>query len=337
MTARRATIAGLIGLAVAALGWVLDPASFALGWVAALSFWLAWPIGSLALLMIHALTGGRWGEAIAPGLRMGVATLPLLLPALVPLLLLAPMLYPWARPGPVLYNVFYLNVNFAAGRLVVYLVSWFGLGWLVLRPRSPAAVAPAGLMLLAITFTFATIDLTMSLDPKFNSSIYGLIALTGAGLVALSIGILAAAATADEAVLPDLARLLLGTVVLWAYLDFMQLLIVWESDLASDAPWYLGRSTGFWGAAALVVAAGHFLLPFGLLLSRRGQLSRTVLTGVPILLLAMEALRAWWLVLPTMPRGVSWIDAGCMLAFAGCAGGLALRRRDATMAVPRHV
>ncbi len=336
MTARWAAVAGLIGLAVAALGWALDPAAFALGWVAALSFWLAWPAGSLALLMIHALTGGRWGEAIAPGLRLGVATLPLLLPALVPLLLLAPALYPWARPGPLLYNAFYLNPPFAAGRLLVYPVSWFGLGWLVLRPNSLADIAPAGLMLLAVTFTFATIDLTMSLDPKFNSSIYGLIALAGAGLMALSIGILAVAMTVDEVMLPDLGRLLLGTVVLWIYLDFMQLLIIWESDLASDAPWYVVRSTGFWGIAALVVAIGHFLLPFGLLLSRRQRRSRAVLTGVPILLLLMEALRAWWLVLPTVPHGVSWIDAGCMLAFVGCAGGLALRQRDTAM-VTRHV
>ncbi len=51
----------------------------------------------------------------------------------------------------------------------------------MLRSRNLAAVAPAGLILLAVTFTFATIDLTMSLDPRFNSSIYGLIALAGAG------------------------------------------------------------------------------------------------------------------------------------------------------------
>jgi hypothetical protein len=334
MTARRAGIAGLIGLVLCALGWMLDPAAFALGWVAALSFWLAWPIGSMALLMIHALTGGRWGDAIAPGLRAGVVTLPLLLPALVPILLSTGSLYAWARLGAALYNAFYLNLPFAAGRLLIYLVSWFGLFWLVLRPRGLASVAPAGLMLLAVTFTFATIDLTMSLDPKFNSSIYGLIALAGAGLTALSVGILGAAAAAEEAVLPDLSRLLLGTVVLWTYLDFMQLLIVWQSDLASDAPWYVVRSGGLWGAVALAVALGHFLLPFGLLLSR--QRSRTVLMGVSVLLLVMEMLRAWWLVLPASPHGPSWIDAAAVLAFAGCSAFLALRRRDAAM-VTRHV
>ena len=48
----------------------------------------------------------------------------------------------------------------------------------------------------------------------------------------------------------DLGKLLLALVVLWIYLDFMQLLIVWQSDLAAEAPWYLARARGFWGAVA---------------------------------------------------------------------------------------
>ena len=154
--------------------------------------------------------------------------------------------------------------------------------------------------------------------------------------MAFSAAILTSTAGAGPAVLRDLGRLLLGTVVLWTYLDFMQLLIIWESDLASDAPWYIARSTGFWGGVALLVAAGHFLLPFALLLFRRLQGSRGVLLGITTLLLVMEGVRAWWLVLPTWPHGVTWIDVACMLAVTGCAGGLAQRRRG-TALVARHV
>ena len=51
--------------------------------------WLGWPLGSIALILIHALTGGRWGLAIRPQLVAGIATLPLVLPALVPVLFVA--------------------------------------------------------------------------------------------------------------------------------------------------------------------------------------------------------------------------------------------------------
>ena len=62
----RVTVVGVVGLAVAALGWVLDPAAFYGGWLSALTLLAAWPLGSMGILMIHALTGGRWGEVLQP-------------------------------------------------------------------------------------------------------------------------------------------------------------------------------------------------------------------------------------------------------------------------------
>ncbi len=45
----------------------------------------------------------------------------------------------------------------------------------------------------------------------------------------------AADAPGDE----DLGKLMLALLVLWGYFVFMQFLIVWNSDLGSDAPWYV--------------------------------------------------------------------------------------------------
>ena len=59
---------GAIGLALALLGWLLEPTVFPHAWLAALSSWIGWPLGCLALLLVHALTGGRWGDAIRPQL-----------------------------------------------------------------------------------------------------------------------------------------------------------------------------------------------------------------------------------------------------------------------------
>ena len=58
----------------------------------------------------------------------------------------------------------------------------------------------------------------------------------------------------------SLGRLLLGLLVFWAYLDFMQVLIVWESDLAKEAPWYAALERRL-GIVAGVVAAGIFCCP----------------------------------------------------------------------------
>ncbi len=313
---------GLLGLLAAASGWMLGaPARGA--WLAALVFFAGWPLGSMALLLIHALTGGRWGDALRPALLAGLCTLPLLLPAAVLLAVSLPGTYGWAQPFAHPANGFYLNVPFFIVRGWVYLAAWFALAAFILR-GSAARVAGPGLFLLAVTVSFAAIDSTMSLDPRFNSSIYGMMTGSGMVLLALSMGILLAAGTADDGLRADLAKLLLASVVLWIYLDFMQLLIVWQSDLSREAPWYLARSRGAWGAVRIAVVAGHFVLPMVLLISPRLQRSRRVIAGVAGLLVAMEMLRSWWTVLPAFHRFISWVDLACMAGLGGMALGTAL-------------
>ncbi len=324
---------GLIGVAVAT---IIAPTAFPHAWLAALTAWLGWPLGCMGLLLIHALTGGRWGFALRPQLVAGMSTLLLLLPALIPLLVVLPALYPWARPDAAAHldNRFYLNLPFFLGRGVVYLIVWLGLSGLILRALRQdmpdarlARIAPAGLILLAITVTYAAIDATMSLDPHFASSAYGLIAIGEMGLLALSVSLLAAVVGTplDGGTLRSLGKLLLGLLVLWAYLDFMQLLIVWQSDLPNEAPWYIVRSTGGWGIAAALVAGCHFVLPFFALLSPRLQGSPRGIACITALLILSEIVRGWWLVLPASGRDFGPVDVLAMLGLIGIAAALALR------------
>jgi hypothetical protein len=111
-----------------------------------------WPLGSMGLLSIHSITGGRWGIAVRPALALGVTTLPLMLTTAM--LLLQDL------------------------RRILFFAVWLGLGALILRAlrrAEPGVVlyrlAPVGLILLMPAMTFAGIDATMSRDPHFNSSI----------------------------------------------------------------------------------------------------------------------------------------------------------------------
>jgi hypothetical protein len=334
---RSAWIAAAIGLAGCVLCALVAPRDFPHAWVAALVYWIGWPLGSLALILIHALTGGRWGFAIRPQLAAGTATLPLVLPALVPLLLLSHALYPWMRPGAsgLPDNRFYLNAPFFYIRVILYLVVWIGLAVRVLKALRQATpepilyrLAPAGLILMMLTVTFSVIDFTLSMEPRFKSSICGMLAACTDVLLALSIALMAAALgrrPMDREAVHDLGRLLFALLVLWAYLDFMQGLIVWNSNLPDEAGWYAERLVGEWGVIEALIAALHFVLPFLVLVWAPMQRSRAVIGAVAAVLVLIQIPRSWWIVVPAARRDLSVIDAAAMLALLGVAAALALR------------
>ena len=264
---RAAWAVGAAGIVASIIGWIVAPNDFAFAWLAAVTAWIGWPLGCIALVFIHVLTGGQWGLLIRPQLALGIGTLPLLLPAVLPIIPEAHTLYPWLRPEEAahLTNTFYLNATFALVRGIAYLLVWFGCGALALRVlsgRPGKVVAPPALILLGLTASFAAIDATMSLDPHFISSDYGMVAAAQAGLLALSVCVFGASQdiTIAEERLDGVGRLLLGLVILWAYLDFMQILIVWQSDLPDEAGWYIARSTHGWGTVAGLIARNRYLL-----------------------------------------------------------------------------
>jgi hypothetical protein len=326
--------AGIVG---SAIGWALRPAEFPHAWLAALTFWIGWPIGSLALIFVHALTGGRWGYAIRPELATGVATLFLVVPLGIPLLFVLPKLYPWMHPEIAAYldNRFYLNEPFFYARWLFYAVVWLGLAFWVLRAlnRDDSEVilyrlAPPGLILLALSVTFAAIDFTLSMDPHFKSSIYGMLICCESVLLALSVAVLVRARGGREEspqINRDLGRCLFALLVLWAYLDFMQILIIWNSDLPEEAAWYLTRLEGEWLAVAVAIAVCHFLLPFFALIWPQVQRSDATMGAVAALLVLIEAVRTWWLVIPAAGRGLAWVDLAAMAAVLGLAAIVALR------------
>ena len=336
-----AWIAGVIGLAASIAGWLIDPQAFAYALLAALILAIGWPLGSLALIHVHALTGGEWGYAIRRQLAFGIAALAVVLPAIVPIPFLAPLLYPWMHTDNThgLLNLWYLNPAFFYGRGIAYGIIWFAIGGLTLlalRRTDPEPmlyrIAPGCLILLALSVTFAAVDSTLSLEPEFKSSVYGMLMSAEGVLFALSLAVLGVllAGPPDPKPREDLGKLMLALTIFWAYLDFMQILIVWNSDLPKEAAWYLHRISSGWAWIAGLIALLHFFLPFFVLLWPQMQRSRRVLAIMAATLVVAAIPRAWWLVLPSSPQGFNWTDVAAMLAVVGLATG-------ARLSAPRFV
>lgn len=340
MTLARLRIRALgIGVAAAiacAVGAVLQPREFLAAWLAAYVFWLSIPLGALALLLIHDLTGGRWRLTIGPALAAATASMPFFVLAFIPILLRLPLVFPWARPeeAALLPNTFYLNEPFFIGRFALYCIVWNLFAFLSLRFSPLDAdgargamnwISAVGLILLGFSVTFASFDWIMSLEPHWSSTMFGMLTGSSQFIVALAFAILAALQMRTVS-LPgegplgdrfhDLGSILLAVILFWAYTEFMQLLIIWEENLREEIGWYLKRMFGAWGDVMLIIALCQFVIPFLALIWSPVKRSRPALAAICGLLLATGLVHIWWLILPDL-GGFGWLDPIAALAAGG--------------------
>lgn len=336
-----AVLAALVGIAVCAVFAARDVDSL---WRAYLTAFVAWhtvPLGCLALLLTYHVTGGPWGRMLGEALEAGARTLPLIAVLGLPLLVDLDALFPWAHPDYLAHEdvvakkVSYLNPSFFMARTVLYLAVWTALALLITDARTPLAERPrrqafaaVAAMAFALTASFAAIDWVMSLDPKFNSSTFGLVVIAGhlnAGLCFAALSTLAIAraherhAVLAEAPAVGLGGLLQGAILLWAYLVAMEYLVVWSGDLPHNAKWYLVRVQGGWQAVIWIVALGHFVLPFLALLSGRMRQDWRVVASLAALVLAMQLMFLVWQTAPAWENEApsAPLTAGALLAIGG--------------------
>src|SRR6059058_3120242 len=145
--------------------------------------------------------------------------------------------------------------------------------------------------------TFASIDWAMSISPHWASTIYGFLFVAGQLISSMSLMIavivlLARTAPFSQVVqsrhLHDLGKLLLAFVMLWAYFDFSQLLIIWSGNLPEEISFYRTRLYGEWGVVAVIVVVFHFFVPFFLLLSQDLKRRAQILSKIAVWLIVMR-------------------------------------------------
>lgn len=296
-------------------------------------FWTFLSVGATALLMIQHLTGGMWGVVNRRLLEAASRTFPLLALLFVPVALGVGSIYPWARPealaDPILLlKAPYLNVPFFLGRAVFFFAVWAILAaflnrWSLSMDAAGADeglatrlenLSGAGLVILALTTTFASIDWAMSLSPHWFSTIYGFLFMVGGILSAWSFVIVLVAFWGGEKPLDrvatptfvhDMGKFLLAFVMLWAYVNLSQFLIIWSGNLPEEIPWYRTRLAPPWGLMGQALLIFHFAVPFLVLLSRDLKRARRRLGVVAGLVFFMRIVDLSWVVGPELHPSTS--------------------------------
>jgi hypothetical protein len=321
---------GGLSLALCALLGVLgviDARQAAQSYLFSYVYWFSIPLGCMAILMMHHLTGGWWGYPIRRLLEAGTRTCPVMAALFIPILFGIKKLYPWTiwavdKPtDPALhFKSMYLTENFFVVRSVIYFAIWVTLAYFLNKwsyeqdrtgnPRLASvleAFSAPGLILWGIAVTYSSIDWIMSIEPLWFSTIYGMLFMVVEALAAMAFVIFVLRLLADTEPIKnivtgsqfnDLGNLMLAFVMLWAYLSFSQFLIIWAGNLKDEIPWYMARAFGGWGALAVFLMIMHFAVPFLLLLQRGVKRQLHVLSALTGMMVVLTLVDVYWLVVP---------------------------------------
>jgi hypothetical protein len=325
----RSIMVGAVFAVVAALlgfmkGWDL----FLRAWLVGFLFWLGLTAGSLCLLMLQYVSGGNWGRLGRRFWEAAASNIWLIFLCWLPIAVWMHRLYPWAVPHDQAVAMlgeakvkFYLNPMLFWVRGIVYFAGWALLYWRLAvwsKKEEAGETTPEqfvgiqnlsgfGIVFYAAAITFASIDWAMSLDPRWWSTVWGMLFMVGQVLstFCFTIMLLVRLSRVEPLsgifkidYLHDFGKLMFAFVVLWAYLSFSQWLIIWSGNMLSEIRWYLMRLSGGWQYFGPLLIFVHFVFPFALLLSRSLKRDARRLILVALLVIVMRVIDLFWLTAP---------------------------------------
>lgn len=349
-----ALIAGLLGLAVSASGYFVDSVQFFHSYLVAFVFWVSFGLGGLFFTMLHHLVDAEWSTVIRRLSESAMATLPMMALFVIPILFGMHDLYHWSHAEVVAHDeilsgkAVYLNPTFFTVRSIGYFVIWGLLSRFLLRntlkqdeqkkPHNDKAeaitqrfrmISAPGMILFALTISFASFDWMMSVDAHWYSTIFGLYWFSGSFLAILSFMVLFALHLRNRSILRDiitvehyhdLGKLIFGFIVFWAYMGFSQYMLIWYANIPEETIWFAHRWHGSWKWMSLTLLFGHFVLPFLALLTRAAKRHMVVLGITAAWLLVMRWVDIYWLIFPSIYKDgpqFSWMDLTTLIGIGG--------------------
>jgi len=346
----RSLMAAAAGLVLSAILAFIDFDHVARGYLMAYMLVFGLCGGGLCVLMLQYVSGGKWGLILRRPLEAMTNTWPLLVALFIPLLFMGKHLWLWARYPDheavehalhnglltegqahsldwkrIMLSPASVCVQFVV--IFAFMAIWSALlsRWSLQRDEDPARgtqgsfefwriraenLSGIGILIYSGLLTVVAIDLMMSLDITWYSTMYGLIFLVGQGYAVLALGVhsiirlslfepLKTALRKTEQY--DLGKFMLAFVMLNIYLSFAQFLIIWSANSPEEIPWYLHRIGGGWWVITSLNFIFHWVVPFVCLLSRSFKYNNRKMLALTAWMIFARCFDLFWLVEPNFP------------------------------------
>ncbi len=311
------------GLLVLVLGWFYSPLRIWSNLLVVAYYLVTLALGGALFLALTYVTGAGWHVAFRRIPEAMASLVPKTGIAILVVLALRMNQYGWqlhagapegTDAGTYWFKQLWLDPPFWMARAAIYVLLWSVLALSLvafsrrqdrLNPQElPRAIGSMKwsvrlsalfLVVYSITFSLASVDWIMALEPMWFSTMWGVYQFAGmiqATLAAIVIvglllrrpgRLLYGIFRTDH--LHDLGKLLLGFSCFWMYIWFSQFMLIWYTNIPEETSYYIARMHGPWGPVVLVSVLLNWIIPFFVLLPKPCKRSEHVMMKVAVVVL----------------------------------------------------
>jgi hypothetical protein len=273
------------------------------------------------------ITNAGWIAAIRRVPEAMTAVLPVAAVLFFVVLVGSHTIYSWTDTAKMAHDevlsskTWWLNLPFWGSRIAIYFGLWILCSWALVRnsrkqdasgdvvfTQRNRALAAMFLVVLGITFSLASFDWMMSLEPKWYSTIFGLYNISGmiqSGVAAAAVLVILLKRLGPlkrvlrEEHLHDLGKLLFAMSTFWMYLWFCQYMLIWYANIPEETTYLLRRQDGAWALFLMLLLVFNWAVPFISLLPKWSKRREGVVLRVALIVLVGRWMDIAWMTLPT--------------------------------------
>lgn len=238
------------------------------------------------------------------------------------------------------YKSPYLNTPFFFIRAVVFFTAWT-LFSKILRKFSLKEDEVGGIQyfekselyskififIIAITFTLFSVDMLMSLNPHWFSTLFAAKSFMAAFLHASSIITLIVIILSrigklemlNRSHLHDFTRYIFMTSIVWGYFNFVEFMLIWYGNIPEETIWFVHRWNGTYKILFFVNIVLNWLVPFLVLMPRKTSRSKMVIIPVIVILIIGQYTELYYIIWPAIVHEAKFglLEIGTFLGFVG--------------------
>ena len=316
-----------LGLLTFILGLFISPQRVWSNFLISEYYFLTLGMGAAFFIAVQYVSNAGWGVAIRRIPEAMTTTIPVAGVGILVLIFGIHTLYEWSHHTVVEYDKIlqskssWLNETFFIIRLVIYFIIWTLLSRTILKnslrqDKNPDTIYTKRnvrnsvffIILGVFTFSLASIDLVMSLQPHWYSTIFGFLTLSGmflSGLATITIFMVILRSLGFKHIftkdhMHDMGTLMMSFSFFWVYMWISQHMLIWYSNIPEETSYYMFRHFGGWGSLSFLNVILNWLIPFVILMPKASKLNDKIMLQIAIDILIGHWLDLYIMIMPAL-------------------------------------